>query len=266
MALFQLYALAYNSIFCWVVSVLTGNYSQVDRLWSIIPVVYSWSFTLDYYLEHHAMNHRLLIVSVLITAWGSRLTYNFIRKGGYEWSSEDYRWPILRNLMPPWVYQIFNIVFIAFYQNLLLFLITAPCYIMYMNNLPLNVYDLAALFLFLNFFTLEVVADEQQWAFQTKKYELKSKNSPLYGEYADGFLSSGLFAYSRHPNYVGEFSMWWCIYLFSVAVQGNNWTVIGSVLLTLLFLGSTAFTEYISVEKYPKYKQYQAKVPALILL
>lgn len=72
-----------------------------------------------------------------------------------------------------------------------------------------------------------------------------------------GFCSSGLFSYSRHPNFFCEISLWYIFFLFTVESGGLlNWSLIGSVLLNLLFLGSTPFTEAITSEKYPKYAEY----------
>jgi steroid 5-alpha reductase family enzyme len=65
-------------------------------------------------------------MSVLVTCWGARLTYNFARKGGYNWGDEDYRWGPLRKYMGFFFFQLFNLGFIAIYQNILLFLISAP--------------------------------------------------------------------------------------------------------------------------------------------
>lgn len=71
--------------------------------------------------------------------------------------------------------------------------------------------------------------------------------------YKRGFITDGLFKYTRHPNFFCEISMWWVIYFFSVSSSGLNLSGIGALLLNLLFLGSTALTEKISCEKYPAY-------------
>ena len=82
----------------------------------------------------------------------------------------------------------------------------------------------------------------------------------LKGDYGRGFLTRGLFAYSRHPNFFAEQSMWWAFYLVAVAAKGgpaagqDAWlqpVLVGPVLLSLLFQGSTPFTEDITLRKYP---------------
>jgi hypothetical protein len=84
--------------------------------------------------------------------------------------------------------------------------------------------------------------------------------------YKLGFITDGLFKYSRHPNFFCEFSMWWVIYFFSVNSIGFNWSGLGALLLNLLFLGSTKLTERISTEKYPAYVEYSKETSMLIPL
>ncbi len=81
----------------------------------------------------------------------------------------------------------------------------------------------------------------------------------LKDDYRRGFLTRGLFAYSRHPNFFAEQGMWWAFYLFAVAARGgaperDAWlqpVLAGPVLLSLLFQGSTPFTEEITARTYP---------------
>jgi steroid 5-alpha reductase family enzyme len=98
------------------VSELNKNYSQVDRLWSIIPAFYNVHYAIwarlnglpTYRLDH------VLAVSVI---WGARLTFNYWRKGGYTVGSEDYRWAVVKDYVGPVGMFIFNVTFIALGQN-----------------------------------------------------------------------------------------------------------------------------------------------------
>jgi len=208
-------------------------------------------------------------MAILTTVWGLRLSYNFYRKGGYNMKDEDYRWPVLRKIINnKFLFEIFNISFIALYQNMLLYMITLPMFYAYLSiGIEWNVVDTVATCSFLLFLILETCADQQQWNYQTKKYELINGKKKLYGIYQVGFLHTGLFRYSRHPNFLGEMSIWWCFYLFSVSYAGLvNQTIIGTCLLTLLFQGSTKFTEDITQKKYPNYKFYKAATSRFIPL
>lgn len=77
-----------------------------------------------------------------------------------------------------------------------------------------------------------------------------------------GFLTSGLWAYSRHPNFFAEQTIWFVLYQWSCYATNNlySWTGIGSGCLVLLFQGSTLLTEGITASKYPEYKEYQKQV------
>jgi steroid 5-alpha reductase family enzyme len=79
-------------------------------------------------------------------------------------------------------------------------------------------------------------------------------------------LTTGLFKFSRHPNFFSEQAQWWVFFLFGAVAAGSllEWTVVGAFLLTALFIGSTRFTEEISVSKYPDYVEYQRRTSALI--
>ncbi len=87
-------------------------------------------------------------------------------------------------------------------------------------------------------------------------------------------MRTGLFRYSRHPNFFFEQAQWWVLYAIgataAVAAGAGVWggalnlTIAGPVLLTILFLGSTVFTESISAQKYPDYAKYQRSTSMLV--
>jgi steroid 5-alpha reductase family enzyme len=242
----------------WVVSRVTGDTSWVDRSWSVVPVIYVWVFAgFD-----HMANARLDAMAVIVAIWGARLTFNFARKGGYS-GVEDYRWAVLRARMSPLRFQIFNLFFIVLYQNFLLVLISLPAWTAYRHRAtPFGLLDAVLVVTFLSCTVAETVADQQQWEFHAwKAAELAA------GRLAEPqFAQSGLFRYSRHPNYFFELAQWWVVFLIG-AVSARSlfqWTVIGPLLLSLLFVGSTRFTEEITISKYPEYAQYQRRTSAVV--
>jgi len=258
-------------VYCFVAGELTDNKSQVDKLWSIIPIAYVWIIA-----SYGEYSIRLLIMTVLVALWGIRLTYNFSRTGAFSikfWEGEeDYRWQVLREkpeFQAKWKWTLFNLFFISGYQNILILLFTLPALVvLQFNETPLGLLDIIAAALMLFFIVYETIADQQQWNFQTKKYALINGKKTLTGDYKKGFLDKGLWAYSRHPNYWAEQSIWVAFYLFSVAASGQwiNWSIAGCLLLLVLFQGSSDFSEEISAEKYPEYKDYQKKVSRFIPL
>jgi steroid 5-alpha reductase family enzyme len=244
---------------CWVLSVATGNYSQVDRLWSIAPPFYVLLFA----SAAGFSDARLNVMSALAVLWGVRLTYNFARKGGYRRGGQDHRWPEVQYALGPIWFQVLNATFVAPLQNLLLVLLALPAYAAWRaGGRPLAGLDLAATGAFLLFWVGEAVADQQQWRFQSAKRERRACGDASAAE----FLTGGLFRYSRHPNFFCEIAMWWSFYLFSVAASGAwlNASVAGACLLTLLFQGSTHLTERITRRKYPHYAQYQQTTSRLV--
>ncbi|KAL2912142.1 hypothetical protein HK105_208361 [Polyrhizophydium stewartii] len=265
----------------------TGNFSFVDRVWSITPPIYAWIFA-GFTFAKAGFDPRSLVGALLVTAWGARLTWNFARKGGYKPGEEDYRWPTLRKIITNKVlWSLFNLFFISIYQNFLVFLTTLPLWAAYLGATATpqpapqwTPTDTIGTIAFVVLLAGETLADNQQWAFQTEKYaqlNAGKKLSELAAPYRYGFLNRGLFAVSRHPNFFCEFMQWWALYLLSVGcasatplafgegVKGwLNWTIVGAVLLTLLFVGSTRFTEFITERKYPLYAVYKKRVSALV--
>jgi steroid 5-alpha reductase family enzyme len=244
---------------CWILSLATKEYSWVDRIWSIVPIVYLGWFA-------HAAgggDARLNLMAFLVAAWGARLTFNFARKGGYASGGEDYRWAELRRRMEPLTFQVFNVVFICAVQNALLLAIALPAWIAFQHTgTPLRPLDVIAAALVFVFLTGETIADEQQWRFQSDKKRREARGERV----VPGFVTTGLFRYSRHPNFFCEQAIWWSLYLFGVAAGGGwiNVSLIGPVALTLLFHGSTNFTEELSAKRYPAYVEYQKRTSRLL--
>jgi len=157
---------------------------------------------------------------------------------------------------------VFNLLFIAFYQNVILLLIALPAFTAYEHrSTPFGVLDVVVTVVFLGLLAGETIADQQQWNFQQAKRAGGESFRPR-------FVQTGLWKYSRHPNFFFEQAQWWVLFLFGAIAAGSllQWTVIGAVLLTALFIGSTVFTESITRSRYPEYAQYQATTSPIIPL
>ncbi|KAJ5174747.1 Protein of unknown function DUF1295 [Penicillium canariense] len=258
---------------------INRNYSQIDRFWSILPAVYN---------VHYATWARLAgirtqtldTIAVISVLWSLRLTFNYWRRGGYSIGSEDYRWQIVRSKVNnPFLFTIFDFTFIAATQSLLLLLITTPTYALVVAaynqgpevfGLPDLAFSRAALF----FIIIEYFADQQQWNFQTAKQEYQNNAripEPFKDQYTPedlerGFVVSGLWSWSRHPNFVAEQAVWLTMYLWAAYRTETyvSWTGIGLLGYLLIFQGSTRLTETISAGKYPEYSEYQARVGRFI--
>lgn len=246
------------AMLCFVISEFTKNYSQVDRIWSLAPILYAVMVAYAF-----GFPERTVLILVLITIWGLRLTYNFARTGAYKWppwhAHEDYRWKVLQEkpeFQNRWIWRLFNLGFISIYQNGLILYFTLP--ILLVEDSPLTIWDYMLFGFLILVLVFETVADQQQWQFQ----QAKKIGDPRC---AKGFVDTGLWAYSRHPNYLAEQTFWIGIYLFSI-IDGHwiNWTIGGCLLLIVLFRGSSDFSESISEGKYPAYSRYKKEVPRFL--
>ena len=259
---------ACSAAFCFIVGEATGNNSQMDKLWSLLPIAYTWIIA-----AKGGMSPRLVVMAVLATLWGIRLTWNFARKGAYRlkfWEGkEDYRWAIVRSgpaFRKRWAWALFDLGFISIYQNALVLMTTFPALVAMRSDKPFGWVDGIAAALMLGFIIWETVADEQQWAFQSRKWAMigeGKKLEELPAPYNKGFNTTGLWSRSRHPNYFAEQGTWVAFYLFSIGAGMGllNWSVIGALLLIVLFQGSSSLAEEISGGKYPEYGQYCRSVP-----
>ncbi|MGH8528874.1 MAG: DUF1295 domain-containing protein [Nevskiales bacterium] len=252
--------------YCFTVGELAKNTSQIDKLWSIIPVVYAWSITIK-----GGMDARMVLMSALATVWGIRLTYNFSRHGGYSWKfwsgTEDYRWEHVRakpELQGRLRWTLFHLGFICLYQSALLLLIALPVLVALDAKNPLGWADYLLAAVFIGLVVVETVADQQQWNFQNEK-KRQAAAGKLEGRYARGFIAEGLWSRARHPNYFAEQSIWVVFFLFSVAATGRlNWSIAGCLLLILLFQGSANLKEGLCSQKYPGYADYLKRTPRFI--
>ncbi|HEY1075251.1 MAG TPA: DUF1295 domain-containing protein [Fontimonas sp.] len=255
------------SVLCYVLGELSGNISQVDKLWSLLPAMYAWILT-----AKAGFDPRMVLMSLVATAWSIRLTFNFARHGGYSWKfwtgTEDYRWAHVRR-MPgmdnPVVWLGFHLGFICIYQNLLLMALALPIVLAVDAKHPLGWIDYVLAAAFIGLVVFETIADEQQQKFQNEKKRRLKAGEALDGDYARGFITSGLWTISRHPNYFAEQALWFVFFLFSVAATGRlNWTIAGAIMLMLIFQGSSKLTERVQIDKYPDYPEYQRRTPRFL--
>lgn len=255
-------------IICFLVGEFTGNLSQVDKIWSLMPIVYAIVT-----LSSFPNSPRIWIMAFLVTFWGLRLTFNFARKGGYHFipwkGEEDYRWNVLRQhpMLQGFRITLFNLLFIAFFQLTLIMLFSAPLLLAAQNSdTALNGLDAIAGAFMLLFILIETIADNQLFKFHLQKQKKTAVDGRFTKSLEKGFMVDGLWKYVRHPNFAAEQSIWVSFYFFGVAASGQwlNWTVAGPALLILLFIGSSDFTENISRKKYSAYDKYKQTTPKFI--
>ena len=248
-------------VFCWVAPLFARGHGWLDRLWSLCPPAYCLLVAAGAGFDSARIN----LMTALVVLWGIRLTYNFARKGGYRKGDEDYRWVSMReSIGSPW-FQLLNVAFNIPSQLLLVWLFTSPVHQAWLwRETPLGWLDGLAAALFAAFLAVEIIGDEQMWAFQQDK-----KRRIAAGEdVAQPFINTGLFRYSRHPSHLAEMVMWFAFYLFAVSASGSwlHWTGLGFLLFSGQFFGAIRLTESISAGRYPTYAEYRARTPMLVPL
>lgn len=298
------YFMAGVTAVCYVVSEITGNVSQVDRLWAILPLVYvayfalfplwpTYSFLgiLPYLPEDTPAelsadySSRALLMLALTLVWSVRLNYNSYRRGFFNFHEEDYRWPILRKKLPKWFFHLLNLTFIAIMQNLILFAVALPVYeAAKQPHTPLETSDYVLFIAGLVTNMIEFTADNQHQSFHKYKVTGKIDKNEWIGinikwtpeDAKRGFITRGLWAWSRHPNFVCEQLCWIVINLFPIAASSypkfdkNSfglsalWDIVPAFVYCSVFLGSTPLTESITSGKYPGYNAYQKRVSMFV--
>ncbi|EPQ52694.1 DUF1295-domain-containing protein [Gloeophyllum trabeum ATCC 11539] len=296
----------YTTLTTYILSVLTGNVSQVDRVWTFLPTIYSAYYALLPLWPHTSPlplfpyvprdtprrmvmdpSPRALVMVGLQVIWMLRLSYNTWRRGLFNIHEEDYRWQVLREKIPRWLFQVINFTFIAVIQNIILFLLAIPTHIAASQpHAPLATSDYILGALALLTLAVEFTADNQQFSFQTFKRTgfLEMKEWPggrirwTEEDVKRGFVTRGLWAWSRHPNFLCEQTFWIIMTLFPLVAPGRPslpslpphsitpfWPLTPAIVLCLLFFSSTLFTESISRGKYPEaYRAYQNRVAMFV--
>ena len=179
------------AIVCWVLSILTREYSWTDRLWSIVPAVYCLIVAVDLEFQSARVN----IMTVLASLWGIRLTFNYALKGGYWIGGEDYRWIYLRKKLSNLEFQLLNVTAIAPGQTGIVWLFTAPIHQAWVySGRPMGWLDFVAIVVFLGLLVFESIADAQMWRFQqNKKRQVKEGvevRTAVYGQRLVSILPS----------------------------------------------------------------------------
>ncbi|HVM97850.1 MAG TPA: DUF1295 domain-containing protein [Candidatus Acidoferrales bacterium] len=234
----------------WLFSTFFRNSSFYDPYWSVAPIAIAayWSECAD----REAEPLRQVMALMIVLFWGMRLTYNWARRWqGLE--HEDWRYADLRARFGSRFWMV-DLSGIHLFPTVQVFLGCLPLYpALATGTREIGVFDVVAVLVGLAAVAIETVADKQLWRF------LQNRQS---GE----FLKSGLWAYSRHPNYFGEILVWWSIWLFGVAADPSWWwSGIGALSITLMFqFASVPMIDKRSIERRSGYADYMQTVSAIV--
>ncbi len=204
----------------FIASMFFNNSSMYDPYWSVAPPVLVLFWMVD---AQAGMSVRTILMPALVLAWAARLTANFLRhwKGMHH---EDWRYADFRERGMA-AYRFVSFTGFHFLPTLIVFAGCVPVYYAIGRTAPVGWLDGVAALVTALAIVIEAVADAQM------------RSSVRAGGTGKTTFTGGLWAYSRHPNYVGEVLFWWGLWLFAVAADASLWwTVFGPAGVTLLFV------------------------------
>jgi len=229
-------------------SMVVRNSSMYDAYWSVIPPFLAWGFAVE---GTDIPVGRTVLFMLALGVWAVRLTANWAR-GWSGLGHEDWRYVMLRSdtKVPGWLIDFSGVHLYPTLQ------VWVSCLGMYaaltLGTNEVNALDWIAAVVIVLAAVLQFVADEQM--------RHHRRNHP------GTIMRSGLWALSRHPNYFGEATVWWGVWLFGVAGNPDSWwwTLIGPITMSGLLRGaSTPMMDKRSIERRPGYEVLVRELPAM---
>lgn len=242
------------TIFVWLTGLCFKNASIYDPYWSIAPIILTIGFISKLY-SINAITTMGILYLIILTLWGLRLTLNWAI-GWQGFRQQDWRYTMLKKKNPK-LWLITNFFGINMMPTLIVFINMIPVYYgIRLHNGALNVLSILGALICLMAILLQSISDWQMRKFR-KINENKSRN-----------MENGLWRYSRHPNYLGEVSLWWGVWLMQVSVMPHLWwTVFAPILMTLLFVFiSIPMIEKRLMQSKQGYSDYVENTSMLLLL
>ena len=231
-------ALLLFAVVFWSVSLLRNDVSIVDSLWSLMFLLVASVYS----VISEMSGPREVLIIILVTIWALRLSFYITWRNHGQ--PEDYRYKEIRaNNEPGFRYKSLYIVFIL--QAVLAWIISLPLAAAISGQSEIGLVDYVGCALFATGWFFEVVGDLQLTRFR--------KDPANAGK----VLNTGLWRYTRHPNYFGNATIWWGLYLIALSA-GAWWTIVSPLLMTFLLLkvSGVALLEKDISGRRPQYKEY----------
>lgn len=217
-----------------------NNSSVYDPYWSVAPVAIAVALA--------APTLRAGVMVAALGLYGLRLTYNWAR-GWPGLHHEDWRYVELRRSTGR-AYWLVSLLGIHLFPTVQVFLGCLPLFWTLPSRAPLQLYEWVAPLVVLGATAVEAVADEQ-----LRGYRLQGGTDAC---------TQGLWARSRHPNYLGEIGVWWGVWLSCVPLGAPAWAAAGWLAILAMFVFvSIPMAERRALARRPSYAAVQARIPAL---
>lgn len=239
----------------WGVSVAIRDPSFIDSWWALGVIVLAWSS----YLQPDIKTPHGLVLAVLATAWALRLGLFLLwrwRKHGHDRRYAKMFADAKRK--HGWGFATTSLLFVFLPQMILQIIMALPVQISQINDGAGALGPLAVTGIALAVFGIlfEAIADAQ-----LARFRADAANK-------DKVMDSGLWRYSRHPNYFGELCTWWGLYAIACETPYGAWSLPGPILLTFLLthVSGAPTTEPHLKKTRPDYEAYKTRTSAFIPL
>ena len=234
-------------VLLWALSVRLKRMAILDIFWGLAIIAIAIASTVQ-----GPADLRSLLLCAAVGVWGLRLSLHLALRQRKQGEDKRYAHMLKKRGEHFRLRSLYSVFFV---QGVLLWLITLPIQRLALEGseatwLPSDIAGASLMSLGL---LIEVVADAQLALFG-RKPENKTK-----------VLHHGLWRYSRHPNYFGEWLFWWGVFIVSLA-SGATWTMVSPLLLTglLLHVSGIRPLERTITARRPEYQQYIEQTSAFI--
>ena len=230
----------------WLLSVRMKDASIADIWWGPGFAVIAWTT----WITTVEPTLRLTILTVIMTTWGIRLSTFMARRNlGH---GEDRRYQAMRGGSPHfWWVSLFKVFFL---QGGLQIIVALPVFAVAASQTSLHLWDIVGAIIAFGGIFIEALADHQLKLF---------KAIPANQGHV---MDTGLWGYSRHPNYFGNAVLWLGVGLMGIASGGPLWALMGPIIMWFLLLkvSGVAMLEATITDRRPAYNQYINEVSAFI--
>lgn len=235
----------------WLVSLVLRNASIVDITWGLGFVVVAWVSA----LRADAASGAASVLVAMVTVWGLRLgVYLFWRNHG---NGEDYRYVAMRRRWGKRFWLI-SLATVFVLQGALMWIVSLPVQVAHVGDARDGALAGVALVIGLALYAIgllfEVVGDAQ-----LARFKADPTNEGKV-------MRSGLWRYTRHPNYFGDACVWWGVGIVAQAVTGTWWALLGPLVMNILLLrvSGVALLERSLRKRKPDYAEYVRTTSAFV--
>jgi steroid 5-alpha reductase family enzyme len=201
----------------WIISLVRHDASVIDPVWPLGFV----AVAVTAFLAGEGDDGRRLLLLILIGVWGIRLSaYLMWRNAG---KGEDFRYAAMRERRGS-RFWIISLVTVFLLQGALMWIVSLPVQLSAVPDRPLGVLAVAGGLVWAAGLAFEAIGDAQLARFRADRAN------------RGRVLDTGLWRYTRHPNYFGDFLVWWGIFLIAAESGAGAWGIAGPLLMTVLLV------------------------------